>query len=329
MRPDRNHAASPLAPHIERFLEHKRALGRRYLSEEVGLRLFERYLVEQQIRTIQGVTCDVINAFLASRPRPRPRSFNALLGVLRVLFRWLVLRGIVVRSPVQARSRRGQRRRTPVILGPDHVRQLLLAAGQLSDKFGGDFRGPTYRAIFSVLYTLGLRVGEVCRLCFDDIDWVRQLLVIRESKFGKSRLVPFGPRLGRMLKSYVEARRRRHGLPPGSAPVFSVVPGHPLRRQTIGRVFRQLRPCLGIDIPTGWSPPRVHDLRHAFAVRTLLRWYRAGIDPSRRLLHLSTFMGHAEPESTAVYLTITSELLGIAGARFERLAESLLPVEAP
>lgn len=329
MSPAAGCRAGPLAREIQQFLEHKRALGRRYVSEEATLRLFQKYLFEHRVRSLCNVSSELVDAFLASRPRPEPRSYNALLGVLRVLFRWLVRRGLVASSPVRARPRRAQRRRVPVILGPEQVRRLLHTAGLLTDKFGGDFRGPTYRVVFALLFTLGLRVGEVCRLTFDDIDWMRRVLVVRESKFGKSRLVPFGPRLGALLTTYVDARRSRSGPLPGHAPVFSVGPGHPLTRQAIGRVFRKLRPCLGLVIPPGASPPRVHDLRHAFAVRTLLRWYRAGVDPSRRLHHLSTFMGHVQPESTAIYLTITGELLGAAGGRFERLAESLLPLEAP
>jgi integrase len=317
-----------LAPHIERFLTHKRALGRRFDSEEMTLRLFDRYLVDCGVRTPRDVTSGVVDAFLASRPRPRPRSYNQLLGVLGRLCHWLVTRGVLDRSPVQARPRRGSSARTPVILGPEHVERLLLLAGQLSDKYGGELRGPTFRTIFAVLYALGLRVGEVCRLRVDDVDWERRVLVIRESKFGKSRLVPFGPRLGQSLASYLDARRACGPPLAPAAYVFSVGRGHPLRRQAIGRILRRFRSQLGLVLPAGASPLRVHDLRHSFATRALLRWYRTGVDPAQRLLLLSTFMGHVQPESTAVYLTITAELLEIAGTRFERLATALLP-EAP
>jgi site-specific recombinase XerD len=107
--------------------------------------------------------------------------------------------------------------------------------------------------------------------------------------------------------------------------LFAVHAGGRLRRQQIGKVFRQLLPQLGLTVEAGAStPPRVHDLRHSFAVRTLLRWYRTGVDPGQRLLHLSTFLGHVQPESTAVYLTITGELLAEAGCRFEAFARPLV-----
>jgi integrase len=89
---------------------------------------------------------------------------------------------------------------------------------------------------------------------------------------------------------------------------------------TISMTFHALLPKLELHIPPGVSPPRLHDLRHSFAVATLLRWYREGIDPNCRLMHLSTFLGHVDPTSTSVYLTITEELLSLAAQRFQGLA---------
>jgi integrase len=88
----------------------------------------------------------------------------------------------------------------------------------------------------------------------------------------------------------------------------------------LGRTLHQLCAELELRLAPGVSRPRVHDLRHSFAVGTLLRWYREGLDPASRLLHFSTFLGHADPASTAVYLTITPELLAQASRRFERFA---------
>ena len=122
-----------------------------------------------------------------------------------------------------------------------------------------------------------------------DLDLTREVLVIRNTKFSKDRLVPFGPRMSVRLRHYIEER-------------------------------------FGSAMPEAASP-RLHDLRHSFAVRTLLHWYRSGIDPNLRLLHLSTFLGHVDPESTAVYLTITDELLDEANGRFHDFAKSLLNEE--
>jgi integrase/recombinase XerD len=315
---------SPLAGAISLFIEHKRVLGRRYETEVYALRSLDRYLVERGICAVDAISPELIEEFLLSRPRHRPRSSNHLRGVIHRLFDWLVARGIVARSPVRSPTRHTWSPRIPFIFTPEQARQLLDAATCLPDVAGSGLRGPTFRAIFATLFGLGLRVGEVCRLNVDDIDRRRALLVIRDTKFGKDRFVPFGPHMGEMLKRYLAQRRARNPRLAHDAPLFAIRAATRLRRQHIGNVFRRLLPSLGLDVPPGASPPRVHDLRHSFAVRTLLRWYRTGVDPAQRLLQLSTFLGHVQPESTAVYLTITAELLAAASGRFEAFAVPLV-----
>jgi integrase len=156
------------------------------------------------------------------------------------------------------------------------------------------------------------------RLRVGDVDLSRQLLVIRDTKFSKSRLVPFGPRIGQLLADYLARRAQRSGPLSAEALVFSFDGRKAISLTAMGHTLHRLCAELELPIPPGGSRPRVHDLRHSFAVGTLLRWYREGIDPSTRLLHLSTFLGHADPASTAVYLTITPELLAQASRRFER-----------
>ena len=316
--------AGPLADGMERFLAHKRVLGRRYDTEAGALHLFDRYLVHERMTAVGDITPQVVEAFLLSRPRTRPRSFNHLRGVLSRLFAWLVVRGTVARSPVQTPTRRAGASRLPCILTRDQVRALLDAAAGLPDVPGSALRGPTYQAVFAVLYALGLRVGEVCRLTVSEVDRERRLLVVRNTKFGKDRLVPFGPRVAETLDHYTRLRRARDPHLTRDAALFALRPGERLTRQGIGRVFRRLLPQVPLAIPVGASPPRVHDLRHSMAVGTLLRWYREGVDPAARLLSLSTFLGHVQPESTAVYLTITAELLAEAGHRFEAFAHPLV-----
>jgi len=106
--------------------------------------------------------------------------------------------------------------------------------------------------------------------------------------------------------------------------VFSFSRGRPINRNTITQTIHTLALRLQLEAPPGVRAPCAHSLRHSFAVSTLLRWYRAGIDPGKRLIHLSTFLGHVDPASTAVYLTITADLLREAGHRFERSAATTL-----
>ena len=320
---------SVLAGRIRQFLAHRRALGRRYDVEEKTLRLFDRYLVERKVKRPAQVTPDVVEAFLASRPRHRPRSYNHLLGTVRRLFDWLVTQELVDESPVRAEPRRQTSARIPFIFDPPMARRLLQSAKELPDNARAPFRGPTYRTIFAVLYGLGLRVGEVCRLRLSDVDWTRQVLVIRQTKFYKSRLVPFGPRMAALLEEYHKARRSRAGTLPPDAPLFSFTARGEINPMTVSQVFHALVPRLALEIPPGCSPPRLHDLRHSFAVGTLLRWYRSGTDPGAGLLKLATFLGHVDPNSTAVYLTITTALLQEANRRFEAFANPAVKEELP
>jgi len=307
-----------MADNINTFLTYKRALARKFHTEDTALRLFDRYLFENGIAHLDDITPMLIEVFLASRPRKSPRSYNHLRGVIRCLFSWLVGQCIIDISPVKLPPRRVTTKRHPFLFGLSEAKKLLAAADNLLDKPHAPLRGPTYSTIFALLYGLGLRVGEVSRLCVKDVDLNRCLLVIRETKFAKSRLVPFGPRMAKKLETYFCLR----GELKSDSPVFSFTRSKPVHPCTISQTFHHMLPALKLDIPPGTHPPRLHDLRHAFATGTLLRWYRAGIDPASRLIHLSTFLGHVSPSSTAVYLSITHDLLEQANDRFERLGNA-------
>jgi site-specific recombinase XerD len=319
---------SILARPIERFIAVKRAGGRKFRQEERELQLLDRYLVRRRITRLAAITPRVLDSFLVSRPRTRPRSYNHLLGAVRRLLDWLVAQGDLGRSPLSCKPRRETSRRIPFLLNPEEARRLLALAGALPSTGSTLLRGQTYHAMFAVLYALGLRIGEVCRLLCKDIDVARQLLVIRDSKFGKSRLVPFGPKVGTLLMRYLDLRFPDGERPP-DAPVFSLRGKRPINPCTASQTFHALVPELGLAPRPGVAPPRLHDLRHSCAVRALLRWYRQGDDPGGRLLHLSTFLGHVSPTSTAVYLTITSELFDEASRRFERFAQSPVVGQKP
>lgn len=321
--------ASPLAEPIRRFVAYKRALNRRFATEERTLVLLDRYLVEQGIGELAGVTPAVLDAFLISRPRHQPRSYNHLLGVVRGLFDWMVQQEMLATSPVRQRPRRTTAQRIPYLFDLPQAGRLIEVAAALPDRNKAPQRGPTYATIFALLYGLGLRVGEVARLTRADVDLQHNVLVIRGTKFAKSRFVPFGPSMAARLRRYLELREGGSGPMAPEGPVFSFTAGRALHPGTISQTFHALLPRLGLTLSAGVATPRVHDLRHSFAVGTLLRWYREGADPSARLLHLSTFLGHVDPSSTAVYLTITAELLDAASERFARFAAPLSSGGAP
>lgn len=319
-----------LAAQIEQFLAHKRSLGRRYDVEEKTLALLDAYLLKNQIDELSKLTPALVDEFLLSRPRLRPRSYNHLRCTLGRLFSYLVDRGKLARTPLQSPPRRARYQRAPFIFDTAAAKRLLALAKTLPDKGATVARGHTYFVIFAVLYGLGLRVGEACRLRIEDVDLERRLLIVRQTKFYKSRLVPFGPKLGALLAQHLEQRQSAlSGHLAGDQPLFCLRGGRSLNPGTVSQTFHALIPRLGLEVPPGVSPPRLHDLRHAFAVGALTRWYRLGLDPQTRLLALSTFMGHVDVSSTAVYLTPTPQLLEQANRRFRAFAAATLEEGAP
>lgn len=314
---------SVLADPITRYLVAKRLVGCRFNTEDRALRLLDRYLTDQGVQHLTDVTSECLEAFLASRPRTTGTTYNNLLGVVRRLLEWMVDQQELAASPLTAKTRRASARRLPYLYDSATIRRLLEYAAELPDWPRCRQRGPTYATIFALLAGLGLRIGEVSRLLCGDVDLQRDVLLVRNSKFGKSRLVPFGPRLAARLRSYATLREQRLGFPVPEAPFFTWNGQSMIATNSIRNALRDhLLPRLALNVPSGTRAPCVHGLRHSFAVRTLLRWYRDGIDPQARLNHLSTFLGHVGPHSTAVYLTITSELLESANQRFEAFASS-------
>lgn len=321
---------SPLAPHVEQYLAIKRALGCKFASEDRMLRLLDRFLDEQGIDSVEALDSACLEAFMASRNRVNPRSYNHLLGVVRRLFDWIVSQQILKVSPLQAKARSETARRLPFLFPPEAIKQLLVKAQALQDNPRASLRGATYETIFALLAGLGLRVGEVARLQCGDVDMEREVLEIRDTKFGKSRLVPFGPKLSARLRRYLAQREAQGYICAGTCFLFSWNGRTHISTNSIRNTFRDdLLPQLTLDVPAGVFGPHVHGLRHSFAVRTLLSWYRQGITPSERLHHLSTFLGHLNPASTAVYLTITSELFSAANQRFEAFAPTLIEEVTP
>lgn len=323
MSPRLPEPSSPIASHIVAFVRHKRALNRRYDVEDKVLRMLDGYLNAQGVTSVTEITPALLNAFFLSRPRSRPRSFNHLIGVVGRLFEWMVEHDLIDRSPVTMKPRRRGNPRPPCILDLRTAQQLIDRAAELLDQRNAPLRGPAYATIFSLLFGLGLRVGEVAHLRWRDVDRDRNVLTIRETKFSKSRLIPMGPHLAQRLYAFMALRSQHLVAVTADTPLFSFLRGRPVNPGTISIIFRTLADQLDIAIPPGGTPAHVHDLRHSFAVGRLLRWYRDGSNANDKLIKLSTFMGHVDPASTAVYLTITADLLEAAGQRFERFAAPL------
>jgi integrase/recombinase XerD len=209
----------------------------------------------------------------------------------------------------------GRRRwRPPFIYSPGDIEALMARARQLTP-----MPSATHETLIGLLAVTGMRVGEAIRLDRGDIDWTTAVLTIRESKFGKTRMVPVHDSTLGTLERYAQIRGQL--CPPAATASFFVsTAGTRLIYACVGQVFRRLRDRAGIGAGAD-RPPRIHDLRHTFAVRTLLRWYQAGEDVEARLPILSTYLGHRDPRSTYWYLSAAPELLALAARQLERSQE--------
>ena len=200
---------SSLAVVVADFLAHKRALGRKYHTEEATLRLLLAFTRHHGVEDLHQLTPSLLEAFVASRPRARARSFNHLVGVVGCFLDWAVAQQRLEASPLRRTRRHETDLRLPFLFDAIQARRLLEAAAALPDNSRAAGRGPTYHAIFALCYGLGLRVGEACGLRISDVDAGQQILTVRGGKFGKSRLVPHGPRIGELLAPPGRAPRRQ------------------------------------------------------------------------------------------------------------------------
>jgi integrase/recombinase XerD len=209
-------------------------------------------------------------------------------------------------------------RAIPFLYEPDEIVALMRAAGTLEPPL----LAANYQTLIGLLAVTGLRLGEAIRLDRDDVDHRHRLLRIIDSKFGKSREVVLHDSTMRALSEYERLRDQRFPQPRCDAFLVSLR-GTRLRKTCIHHMFARLLQVASLAPRSPRCRPRPHDFRHAFAVRTLLEWYRDGVDIQARLPLLSTYMGHVNPASTFWYLTASPELLGLVAARLESTIEGL------
>lgn len=205
-------------------------------------------------------------------------------------------------------------RRVPHLFSDQDVTAVAHAARALTPSA---FRAETLASLIVLLAVTGMRVGEALRLDCGDLDQDQAVIKVRDTKFGKGRDVAVAASAIEALAAYRHRRDRRQ---PATTRLFVSLAGTPVIYSSFALAFRQAAAAAGVGAG-GPARPRVHDLRHSFAVRTLAGWYRAGLDVEALLPRLSTYLGHREPRSTYRYLTATPELLGHAAARLEAAQE--------
>jgi integrase/recombinase XerD len=207
-------------------------------------------------------------------------------------------------------------RAVPYLYSEADIAALIGAARSLTPAL----RSATYQTLIGLLSVTGMRIGEAIRLDRDDLDWDEGLVTVWHSKFDKSRELPLNPSTLKALRAYASLRDRL--CPAPKAPSFFVSSaGTRLVYVTVQGTFARLARHAGLAARSERCRPRLHDLRHTFACRILLGWYRDGVDVDAHLPRLSTFMGHADPSGTYWYLSAVPELLSLAAERRDHIRE--------
>jgi integrase/recombinase XerD len=298
---------------VSEFIGYRRRLGQRFGTDERNLRLFSRSVGNSS--RVADITEKQIERFLTGKsclPQSRSRKHHSLVGFER----FLVSRGYRGSLSLPERPRFTRNTFVPYILSRDELRRLLDA---VPNRRGRLLQAQTLRTALLLLYGAGLHISEAVSLNQCDVDVSAALLTVRESKFYKTRLVALGPHLNDAMTLYAKWRVAEGQSRRGDAPFFVLRSGARLNQDIIRRAFHYLRAYAKIRRPDG-QRPRLHDLRHSFAVHRLLAWYRQEADVQTLLPKLAVYLGHIRLSCTQVYLSMTPELLQQASARFEKYA---------
>lgn len=300
-----------LSGQIGRFIELRRLSGTDYQSQAKLLGYFDRFLLEEHL-TGPPVTRQIIEPYLQSLSHLRPRVQYNRFCVVRQLCEYIAQSDPSCYVPEPMKCDSAQKAHRPYIVSKSEIEALLSTAWALPPP--KSLRPHTYHTLLGLLYTTGIRIGEAFGLALKDFHREQNLLYIAEGKFRKARWVPLHPSTSQVLEQYVH-RRVQNGPRSPDSPLFINLQGRRLRHCVVHRTFGQLLQQCGI-VHKQNAGPRIHDLRHAFAVHRLLAWYRDGQEVNARLPALATYMGHVSVSSTQVYLKPTAELLEQVNTRF-------------
>lgn len=298
---------------VDQYVSHKRSLGMQGRTMARRLRALCKAMGDVDV---DQVSAEAVSAFIYGSG-PVTSNLHGKFHVLRGFYRYLLSRGYVTDSPLPTQVPKEPERLIPYIYAREELQRVLQAAEK--ESHWCKLETHTLRALLLLLYGAGLRISEALRLTLADVDLDQQLLTIRETKFYKTRLVPLGPDLTQALTGYLAARAvGRHPSPPEA---FLLTTRHslPVTVQLAEDTFKRLCRKVGVRRQDeSRFVPRLHDLRHAFAVHRLTACYREGGDVQRLLPQLSTYLGHVDIDSTQRYLTLTPDLLSQASNRFEQ-----------
>ena len=300
---------SPLRAALADYLAVRRALGYKLERAEKLLDQFTAYLEQRGAKTI---TVEHALAW-AMLPGGGDAWLALRMSVVRGFANHLQTIDPACEVPAGELLPDRPHRATPYLYSEEQVVALIAAAGTLRDAH----RAATYRTLVGLLAVTGMRIGEAIGLDRDDVDSQAGSILVRDAKFGKSRELALHRSTVEALRRYLR-RRDRPGSAPSTNAVFVSTRGTRLVYRSVSDTFAGLLGRAGIAPRSASCRPRLHDLRHSFAVRTILDGYRDGGEPEGRLAALSTYLGHADPANTYWYLSAAPELMGLAARRLER-----------
>ena len=314
---------SDLSDALTQYLAMRRALG---FVDRLPASLLRTFVAYVDHAGSPVITSELAREWALHPSDAQPSTWAGRLGIARRFALWR--RASDPRTEVPPADLVGQRyRRKPPRLYRDQdiVRLIQSAAALPSVK---KLRGRTYATLFALLAVTGLRINEALHLDRSDVDLAEGVLLIRRTKFGKSRLVPIHPTTQEALRAYGEARDQM--VPRPVTPAFFVSERRTRITEWITRyTFAVVSRTVGLRPPTSGGRhgrgPRIQDLRHRFAAQTLIAWYRAGVDVERELPKLSTYLGHVHTADTYWYLEAVPELLQLAAERLTRPPAEVAP----
>lgn len=292
---------------LEDYLRTRRALGYRLEREERWLRQLLDCL---QAAGSELLTSELTISWARQPSTAQPRYWAQRLGCARKFARYLHAIDPATEIPPTGVFPAPRHRPMPFLWSGEQIRTLLNEAGRLRPAL----RALTCQTLFGLLAVSGMRLGEAVGLARGDVDFDTAVITIRHAKFDRPRIVPLHPTVNTALRDY--ARQRDQLCPqPRSDAFFVSSRGNTLQRTTVDATLRQLTTAMGIRTAT--VHPRAHDLRHSFAVHTLLRWMHDGGSVDERITVLSSYLGHVSPAGTYWYLTAVPELLELAADRLQ------------
>ena len=302
---------SCLAAQIETFISLRRLSGTNYHSQAQLLGYFDRFLVEKNIHQPR-ITREICEGYQQSLSELAPRTQGNRFCVVRQLCEYLARTDPHGYIPEPLRSPSSRRAQRPYIFTHEQIGALLVAASGLRPP--SSLRPHTYHTLLGLLYSTGMRIGEVFALNIEHFVPDERRLYVAEGKFRKARWIVLSASTTRALQQYFDRRMGKEPNAPDS-PLLLNERRQRLCHPTVHMTYRRLLRQCGI-VHDDRRGPRIHDLRHSFAVHRLLAWYRDREDVNARLPALATYMGHVDISSTQIYLQPTAELLCEVDRRF-------------